>query len=704
MNDDYGVIDNFAGFIVDIDDPDLSTNDFEAGKMIMRSTRPPHPPETNILKKRRRYIAWSQETERIEEDMTCYHNAVQYIHKELRTLERKESRWHESFEFARKILTGCLNSCKNENRKMTTDGDRLKAICAKEIGRLDSRKKKNTFSRDLMVEMNNRQDNIERLIERYEELLEDLAPRTSGEFMPVTHVEIDEKTGKRWEDAVAGQQEHSKQASTLGEKKEEPMLRRSLRNADSAVEKAENVEIDPAVKLENMLHPIDDSSILDTKHCPEIEAFYNPEDPQWVFPEQSIVSTEEDKNWHPVPTVETEKLLAEPYFKLDRRESSWHILVESLCAGASVSDALKKASEGEKTHPMSSTSASSQLQTLYRPKRSTSSELDAIHLKSFVTARAPRGVPLIISPFSQSPDRYIGAVLGVGRALDNSTPIETVPSSSSKNCSYADTAHFSCDDRCMDVNAKEYKVDELSISSHLLRSEDEEMKKCQLKSAIMAGKYELNKLRSSNADWAKVVGQSRLALEKAKSIHANITKGEFMESRLHRKELIHYGLASAAAGEEPMSPLMYPEGLCYGDLGNSKSKKIIGKKNSKISHNNDINANNGASTTSNVSDNNNNSNNENFNNEVSTQESSQSIEDDVYSSPSKSDVAVDEPTKRMSRSQAAALNKEKSPEIIKREQQLETLSALRNKITVEEEKLDVKAAPHDKKASKKKKR
>ena len=32
--------------------------------------------------------------------------------------------------------------------------------------------------------------------------------------------------------------------------------------------------MDPAVKIEDMLRPFDDVNILDTKYCPEIDAFY----------------------------------------------------------------------------------------------------------------------------------------------------------------------------------------------------------------------------------------------------------------------------------------------------------------------------------------------------------------------------------------------------------------------------------------------
>ena len=354
VNDDYGVIDNFAGFIVDTDDMDVSTQDLEANKMIMRSIRPPHPPELNVLRKRRRYIAWTQEPERIQEEMLSYHNAVQYIHKELRTLERQESRWLNSFEFSRNYLIGCLDSCINENKRMAIDGKHLTNLCAEEIGRLESnRKKKNAFSRDVMIEMNDRQENVETLLEQYEGVLEDLTPRIQDKAMPVAHIEIDEKTGKRWNgQAATDHKGNSAQNSTSGvERGGEPVLRRSLRSADTAVEQ---VEIDPSIKLEEMLRPFDDSGIFDTKHCSEIDAFYNSENPQWVFPKNSSQNdleplTEENKKWHVVPEGTTEKLLAKPYFNLNKHEASWYKLVENLCNGASVSDALSRASEEHET-------------------------------------------------------------------------------------------------------------------------------------------------------------------------------------------------------------------------------------------------------------------------------------------------------------------------------------------------------------------
>ena len=327
----------------------------------MRSIRPPHPPELNILRKRRRYIAWAQEPERIEEDMASYHNTVQYIQKELRTLERQESRWLNSFEFSRNYLIGCLDSCKDDNKRMALEGEHLKNLCAKEIGRLESnRKKKCPFSRDLMVEMNHRQDTIETLLERYESLLEDLTGRISDDTMPVTFIEIDEKTGKRWEDRTTTDQTvNSAKVSTPGDKMDgEPTLRRSLRSADTAVEKTEH-DVDQSINIENMLRPFDDCSVLDTKHCPEIDAFYHSDDPQWVFPEGSEKAlTEDNKKWQVIPGVITEELLVQPYFNLNRHESSWYKLVENLCNGASVSEALQRASEKEvKTEPSTSSQA-----------------------------------------------------------------------------------------------------------------------------------------------------------------------------------------------------------------------------------------------------------------------------------------------------------------------------------------------------------
>ena len=703
MKMDYGAIDNFAGFGGDMDDPDEDT---EGNKMILRSTRPPHAPESNILRKRRRYIAWSQELEKIDEDMTSYHNAVQYVHKELRTLERQEGRWLDSFEFARNYLTGCLQSCRVENAKMSSDSDVLKYLCLEEIGRLESRKKKNTFSRDVLVEMNNRQDTIDRLLERYEDLLEDISPGVSNDSMPVTHIEIDENTGRKFDESAAmGQGGASMpnmpaaQALAVDENKGGGMPRRSLRSSvDTAPEKIEKVHVDPAVKIEDMLRPFDDVNILDTKYCPEIDAFYHAEESDWLLDKRTSL-TEDEKKWHAIPDMAIERLISEPYFNLGQpSQPSWYKLIENLCAGASLSDSLAKTLMKDATSPNASTSGPNH----NRPKRSImTSSSETIQLKSFATARAPRGVPLIVSPLSQYPDRFVGAVLGVGRNLDDPTTIETIPSSGSSSNSSSTSVYPFRSESCMDVNAMEYKIDELSISPHLLQSENKEMQKCQLISALTAGRHKLNKLRASNTEWANIVEQSNKALDKAKNLCANALKGQFVESRIHRKELVHYGLASADNDDEPLSPLVYPEYFGQGDAGNNKTKKIVGKRNFTRILNNLGAVNNGAHSIS-----------TNSNNEEAASVLGSAEGDAVSSSPSKSDVnaAGDEPKKRISRSQAAATSqgKDKSPEIIKREQQLEALSALKNKITIEEEdkkQPEVKAAATEKKIfSKKKKR
>merc|ERR1712167_510404 len=100
----------------------------------------------------------------------------------------------------------------------------------------------------------------------------------------------------------------------------------------------------------------------------------------------------------------------------------------------------------------------------------------------------------------------------------------------------------------------------------------------------MAGQHKLNKVKATSVEWAKVVDQSNVALQKAKLMYANTSKGQFVESRIHRKELVHYGLVEAGADDDPMSPLAYPDPSTYGF---GKSKKVPGKKNptKSIQHN-----------------------------------------------------------------------------------------------------------------------
>ena len=173
-----------------------------SSKMIMRTTRPPSAPESNIQRKRRRYIAWANDPNKMKLDMQSYRNTISCLQKELRSVENEEDRWHNSFQFARTYLNDSLLACKTENKRLASDSKYLQTLCVQEIGLTsNAKKRKTTFMRDLISELNNRQDNLTDLIEEYETLMTDLSkshPSFSSFNIDNNSIGINEYTGSRY--------------------------------------------------------------------------------------------------------------------------------------------------------------------------------------------------------------------------------------------------------------------------------------------------------------------------------------------------------------------------------------------------------------------------------------------------------------------------------------------------------------------------
>ena len=89
MKRDYREIELTSGMS---DERDDDVDSGEVNSMIMRSTRPPAPPESNMLSKKRRYTTWANDEKQMAADICSYHDAVSYIQKELRSVEKEQER------------------------------------------------------------------------------------------------------------------------------------------------------------------------------------------------------------------------------------------------------------------------------------------------------------------------------------------------------------------------------------------------------------------------------------------------------------------------------------------------------------------------------------------------------------------------------------------------------------------------------------
>lgn len=77
--------------------------------LIICSSKPPCPPESNIAKKRKRYITWINNPELIEQDMDKYRAALHQIHEEYKEILEDELRWSDAFFVVRRHLLAQIN-------------------------------------------------------------------------------------------------------------------------------------------------------------------------------------------------------------------------------------------------------------------------------------------------------------------------------------------------------------------------------------------------------------------------------------------------------------------------------------------------------------------------------------------------------------------------------------------------------------------
>lgn len=552
----------------------------------MRAMNPPVAPESTVNRKRRRYISWSQEPSKIKSDMQAYRNAVSQLQREFHVVESDENRWLNSLEIARRSITENMYACKVENDSLLNEGKKLETLCVEEIGlgSTSTRRKKNTFVRELVSELNGRQGSIENLVEQYERLINELSTKIPKDRMPTLDLVLDEVTGNAYvappvlppsaagltPDPVAVDSDApsiiemvdnsssidgpvTMEADNAGSSLDHVAVasafpvqpRRSLRSSEeiSAVDEAtDDADDDPNDRVTNLFKLfllVDEKLRASEASLAEVDTMFPEEDEDWVFTNEylpkskskSSVTTDPLKSkWAAFPEHDTEQKLTEPYLLL-KKEASWSKLLESLCTGSTPIEALAAVSGTRLPHTV--TKAISQR----RKKRSISGAVpSAIPLTSFLIPRTPRGVPLLVSPLSQHPDRMLGSVFGAGSLT---------------------TAENFVAPKAETATVPIYSAERLSVPSEVVKSENGVIQRCGLLSATLSAENKLKRLMSSAEEWRKIAENSEISLTKARMIYALAMREKYMETRRCRKELVLHGLAQASSDEMPMSPISH---------------------------------------------------------------------------------------------------------------------------------------------------
>lgn len=198
---------------------------------------------------------------------------------------------------------------------------------------------------------------------------------------------------------------------------------------------------------------------------------------------------EEDTKWCPYPSLHDEKTFAEKFVGLGNNVGAYGEILHLSCSEAG-------------DHEMSR-----------RVKKSRSND-GSISIKSFVQPRAPRGVPLLISPVGQSNDRYIGSVEGAGR-----------DSGGSNN------------------NSQQiYSVENLDLPPMLVKSENHAIERCNLISLIRNATTRHKNLKVSCAEWQKLADTSEASIARSRQIYDSTSHVHNSEIKMIYQRLVDTGL------------------------------------------------------------------------------------------------------------------------------------------------------------------
>lgn len=344
-----------SSFVFDNGEEDMEEDGGNA--MIMRSMRPPSAPESNILSKKRRYATWATDPNQMSADLNSYRNTVSHLQREVRSVESEQDRWYSSFELASQQLNNSINSCKLDNETLATDGKYLKTLCSREVMLMPSQKTRTTFIRDVVHELDSRRDRLGDLFGEYEALLQQMSHKLPAEVIPVTHIELDEKTGETFDPTA----KDVAPSGGVDEVKEQDIAnsKRCLRTSDEKDAAAGESIYDAFVTMED--------------HLRHSETLLGDIDSLWP----------DDRNgsWKAFPGADIERKAAAPFTSI-KTDVGWGNLIDTMC----------------------STSAND----LYLRRKKKDNNEQVVSIKSFVHPRTPRGVPLILSPIGQCGDRYVG--------------------------------------------------------------------------------------------------------------------------------------------------------------------------------------------------------------------------------------------------------------------------------------------------------
>ena len=577
-----------------------------------RLNRPPCLPGSTLQRKKHRYLAWTVDRSAIDADLKSYRAAVRIVERELTQLKANEADWLEAFNDCRSRLTKSINASRKMNTVLQKQMEVMIEASEMEMGngKLSRKRKSSVLSRDVVGELEDRRENVVTGLGDYEKIIQDLYDSKGGDQLravPV-HMTLDEADMKAAVAVPSSTKSLSSRASTAEQGTAESGMNTTAIHAtnglapgngsDTAFSGADhegNGTMDVA-EVKSAAVTGTTSAEMDTGDA-EVDAGTNDnaaEDANSTKgltmssrvsarisnEEKTKAGAQDSDQIKDIPSfVAADKLKMaqasltdmEPFFLPPTREDGEE-LPENDALTRRVRRMLipKSAPDIQRTaatlvHPSNEAEWVARLERQCREgasaqeksgpsgntgKRKRRGGPSTIDIRTFVTPRTPRNVPLFVSPLSHYGDRYVGHLSGTATALPDTAGGWT-------------TQHSR----------------QLPVAIRI--EEDQVIERCSVASTSIQATDTLKRTATQISDVNRALVDSEESLLKIQHVYATTMQEAVSEREQHREEMqsIRDGDKTAAEVLEAVvrAQVQVPTGF-----GVHAKKGIMKKKNSKV--------------------------------------------------------------------------------------------------------------------------
>ena len=534
---------------------DLDHEDFDNNRRLLTQlNRPPCAAGSTLQRKKHRYLAWVADDDARKGDLESYRKTLHFVENEVELLNSDTDEWRHAMDVCRASLRTSIAAAKRQNKLLSMQTDVLVEQTINEMGRNARKRKSSAIGVDAADELIDRKDILMNKLEAFDKIVKDAiniegSSSSSGYKVPVVHISFDKNELKQSQASEVIKKIIKKDeknthndntdtdtnTNTNGENevKDEEISTLNARNSESVAPKtgktigtaeSGNASASTTAPIEEEVEEV--VTVRETRRATAERADDNDNDEDEIRDVASFLVDDKIKL--------AESLLGdiEVFFEDDEENTS------NAVKDADTYVNLRNRNDwvGYLDQALGNIGTVNTVPNA-AVKRKRRGGLTSIPLTAPVLPRAPRGIPLLISPLSHYGDRYLGAVYSDQRVDvkdykgKRSSAKNILSSSSSSALSHA------------------------KLPRSVSNLENETTTRCGIISSSVSAADTLRRTVHQGNEWRKLVHDSQITLDKLDNNFQIVLAEALAERREATKKLVHAGMLKLKADDPPLSPL-----------------------------------------------------------------------------------------------------------------------------------------------------